>query len=105
MRGPLQGVPGSSAGKESIFKAGDPGLIPGSGRSVGEGNRYPLQYSDLENSMDHIVHGVAKSRTGLNDFHFHLSGKARCCECVVGGEQTSVRSKIQSALVELETEV
>ena len=80
-------------------------MIPGSGRSVGEGNRYPLQYSDLENSMDHIVHGVAKSRTGLNDFHFHLSGKARCCECVVGGEQTSVRSKIQSALVELETEV
>ena len=42
---------------------------PGLGRSPGEGNYYPLQYSGLENSMDHIVHGVAKSQTGLNDFH------------------------------------
>ena len=35
----------------------------------GEGKGYPLQCSDLENSMDSIVHGVAKSRTGLSDFH------------------------------------
>ena len=41
----------------------DVGLISGLGRSPGEGNGYPLQYSGLENSMDCIVHGVAKSRT------------------------------------------
>ena len=62
--------PGSSAGKESTSNAGDPGLIPGLGRSPGEGNGYPLQYSGLENSMDYIVHGVAKSRTQLSDFYF-----------------------------------
>ena len=93
----------SSVGKESSYNAGDPGLIPGSrrsagegtgyplkyswashvaqlvknlpamwetlgsipglGRSPGEGKGYPLQYSGLENSMDFIVHGVAKSWT------------------------------------------
>ena len=42
-------------GKESTFSGGDPGLIPGSGRSTGEGRDYPLQYSGLENSMDSIV--------------------------------------------------
>ena len=46
------GFPGSSAGKESTCNAGDPGSIPGSGRSPGEGKGYPLQYSGLENSMD-----------------------------------------------------
>ena len=40
---------------------------------LGKGTLYPLQYSDLENSMDCIVHGVAKSQTRLNDFHFHFS--------------------------------
>ena len=55
--------PDSSVGKESAYNAGDPGLIPGSGRSAGEGKGYPLQYSGLENSMDCIVHGVAKSQT------------------------------------------
>ena len=50
-----------SVGKESICNAGDLGLIPGLGRSPGEGKGYPLQYSGLENSMDCIVHGVAKS--------------------------------------------
>ena len=44
---------------------GDLGSIPGLGRFPGEGKGYPLQYSSLENSMDCIVHGVAKSRTGL----------------------------------------
>ena len=53
---------GSSAGKESATYAGDPGLIPGSGRSAGEGLGYPLWYSDLENSIVCIVHGVTKSR-------------------------------------------
>ena len=49
---------------------GDLGSIPGLRRSPGEGKGYSLQYSGLENSMDCIVHGVAKSRTQLSDFHF-----------------------------------
>ena len=61
---------GSSTGKESACNAGDPGLIPGLGRPPGEGKGYPLQYSGLENSMDCIAHGVTKSWTRLNDFHF-----------------------------------
>ena len=56
---------------------GDLGLIPGLGRYPGEGNGYPLQYSGLENSMDCIVLGVAKSQTGLSDFHFHFDGQGR----------------------------
>ena len=52
---------------------GDLGLIPGLGRSPGEGKGYPLQYSGLENSMDSIVHRVAKSRTQLSDFHYTLN--------------------------------
>ena len=60
----------SSAGKESACNVGDLGLIPGLGRSPGEGNGYPLQYSGLENSVYCIVHGVAKSRTRLSNFHF-----------------------------------
>ena len=51
-----------SAGKESARSAGDLGLIPGLGRPPGEGKGYPLQYSGLENPIDCIVHGVAKSR-------------------------------------------
>ena len=50
--------------------AEDPGSIPGSGRSAGEGIEYPLQYSGLGNSMDCIVHGFAKSRTRLSNIHF-----------------------------------
>ena len=45
----IVGFPGSSAGKESTCNAGDPGLIPGSGKSTGEGIGYPLQYSCLKN--------------------------------------------------------
>ena len=63
---------GSSVGKESACNAGDPGSIPWWGRSPGEGIGYPLQYSGLENSMDRIVHGVAKRWTRLSDFHFHF---------------------------------
>ena len=48
------GFPCSSAGEESTCNAGDLGSIPGLGRSPGEGNSYPLQYSDLENPMDYI---------------------------------------------------
>ena len=64
----LGGFPGGSAGKESACSAGDLGSIPGLGRSPGKGKGYRLQYSGLENSMD-TVHGVAKSRTRLSDFH------------------------------------
>src|SRR5574341_1548747 len=63
------GFPCGSAGKESAYNVGDLGSIPGLGRSPGEGKGYPLQYSDPENSMDSIVHGVAKSRTRLSNFH------------------------------------
>ena len=56
----FRGFPSGSAGKESTCNTGDLGLIPGLGRSPGEGNGYPLQYSGLENSMDCMVHGVAK---------------------------------------------
>ena len=57
------GFPYGSAGKESACNVGDLDLIPGLGRSPGEGKGYPLQYSGLENSMDHIVHGFAESQT------------------------------------------
>ena len=106
----LLGFPDGLVGKESACNEGDPGSIPGSGRSPGEGidyslqyscaslvaqlvknppamqetwvrflgwedplgekKGYSLQYSGLENSMDCIVHGVAKSWTQLSDFHF-----------------------------------
>ena len=61
--------------KASAQNAGDPGSIPGLGRSPGEGNGNPLQYSCLENPMDGgawlaTVHGVAKSHTRLRDFTF-----------------------------------
>ena len=62
--------PCGSAGKESACSARDLSSIPGLGRSPGEGKGYPLPYSGLENSMDCIVHGVAKSRTWLSNFHF-----------------------------------
>ena len=60
----------ASFSKESAGNAGDLGSILGLGRSPGERKGYPLQYSGLENSMDCIVHGVAKSQTQLSDFHF-----------------------------------
>ena len=66
------GLPGGSDGKEYTCKAGDPGLIPESGRSPGEGNGYPLQYSCLKNSTDReawmaIILGVTKNRTRLSN--------------------------------------
>ena len=64
------GFPCGSAGKESTCKVGDLGSIPGLGRSPGDGNGYPLHYSSLENSMDCIVHGFAKSWIRLSNFHF-----------------------------------
>ena len=74
--------PGGSEDKASACNAGDPGLIPELGRSSGEGNGNPLQYSCLENPIDGgaweaAVHGVAKSRTQLSNFtHFtHCANK------------------------------
>ena len=73
--------------------AGSMGLIPGLGRSPGEGNSYPLCYVCLENSMDRgawwaMIHGVTKSQTQLSDEHFHfqgfpwwVSGKESACQC------------------------
>ena len=68
----LKGFPGGSDNKESNCNARDVGLIPGSGRSSGEGNGYPLQCSCLENFMDigswwAIAHTVTKSRTQLSN--------------------------------------
>ena len=67
--------PGGSDGKASACNAGDSGLIPGLGRSHGEGNGNYLQYSGLENSMDRgawraTVNGVTKSHTRLSNLPF-----------------------------------
>ena len=59
----MLGFPCSSAGKEPACNMGDLGLIPGLGRSPGEGKGYPLQYSGLQYSMDCIVHSVTESDT------------------------------------------
>ena len=69
-----QGFPGGSAVKSPPAKAGDVGSTPGLRRILGEGNGNPLQYSSLGNPLDRgawqaTVHEVAKSRTGLSDFH------------------------------------
>ena len=71
----ILGLSWYSDGKESACNAGDPGLIPGSGRFPGEGNGKQLHYSYLENSMDRgawwaAVRGAARSRTRLSDFTF-----------------------------------
>ena len=68
--------PATLVGKESAYNSGDLGSIPGLGRSPGEGNGNPLQYSCLENPIDRgawwaTVHGVAKSWTQLSDFTLH----------------------------------
>ena len=74
-----ESFPGDSVGKESTCNAGDPGSIPGLGRSSGEGKGYSLQYFGLEKSMVCIFHGVPKSWTRLRDFsftfHFHALEK------------------------------
>ena len=83
--------PGGSDGKASAYNAGDLGSIPGSGRSPGEGNGNPLQYSCLENPMDGgawlaTVHGVAKSWTRLSDFAIHYVLRRGFSDSSVGKE-------------------
>jgi len=68
----MTGLPLCLSGKESACHAGDVGLVPGLGRSPGEGNGYPLLYSCLGNPMDGgawwaTVHGLTKSQKGLTD--------------------------------------
>ena len=68
----LKGFPGGSEVKTSVSNAGDPGSIPESGRSPGEGNGNPLQYSYLENPINRgtwqgTVHGITEGQTGLSD--------------------------------------
>ena len=72
MHSSILGFPGGSAGKEFAYNARNLGLIPVLGRSPGEGKGYPFQYSELENAMDCIVHGVAKRQIRLSDFHLHF---------------------------------
>ena len=79
----IVGLPGGSGGKESTCNAGDQGLIPGLGRSPGEGNGNPPQYSCLENSMDRgtwraTAHVVTVSRLQLSDCH---SLSIKLCTC------------------------
>ena len=81
------GFPCGSAGKESTCSAGDEVSISGLGRSPGERKGYPLQYSGLENSMDCIAHGVAKSQARLRNFHFllHTSHFNQCRKASIHG--------------------
>ena len=77
----FRGFPGGSDSKEFACNAGDLGSIPDLGRSPGEGNDGPLQYSHLENYMDRgawraTVHGVAKSQTRLSDSHTQLDSRS-----------------------------
>ena len=83
--------PDSSVGKESACNAGDPGPIPGLGRSPEEVKGDPLQCSGLENSMGCIVHRVAKSRTQLRNFQFHFPTSPLC-------PRTRSRSNLKSWL-------
>ena len=74
----ILGFPEGSSGRESASNAGDLGLSPGSGKTLGERNGNLLQYSRLENSMDRgawqaTVHGVAKRWTQLNTFSIHIT--------------------------------
>ena len=84
-------------------KAGDPGSVPGWGRSPGEGIGYPLQYSGLEKSMDCIVHGVTKSQTRLSGFHFQgvktgLSPGA--CQYLEVKEMRRIKQEIRTGRLE-----
>ena len=82
-------------------------MIPGLGRSPVEGKGYPLQYSDLENSVDCIVYGVAKSRPRLSNFHFHFQSTSckmpgwmnHKLESRSPGEMSTMSGSLESRLV------
>ena len=99
------GFPGGSEVKVSVYNTGDPGSIPGSGRSPGEGNSNPLQDTCLENPMDReawwaTVHGVPKTWTQLSDFTYlptngeplNLYCTALSLSCSINNESHSVLS-------------
>ena len=98
-----EGFPGGSEVKASARNAGDLGSIPGSGRSPGEGNGNPLQYSCLENPMDRrawraIVHRVTKSQTRLSDFTFTVWGRPHADQWARKGPPFQLIKQIKSAL-------
>ena len=95
------GLPGGSAGKESACNVGDLSLIPGLGRSPGEGSIYPLQYSGLENSIDCIVHGVAENQAP-EQLSFWLVFRCCCGKCPHGGSTSSRPSRVSWAVRALE---
>ena len=76
------GFPGGSVGKESAHNVGDPGLIPGLGRSPGEGNGYPPQCSGLENSMDWVC-----KESDMTNFHF-LSAFTKIKSCAAAASDS-----------------
>ena len=91
----IRGFPCGSEVKASACNMGDPGLIPGSGRSPGEGNGNPLQYSCLENFMDRealqaTVHGVTKSWTRLSDFTHSLTCNAGDLGSIIPGSRRNI---------------
>ena len=95
------GFPGGSDGKESACRAGDPGSIPVSGRSPGEGNGYPLQCSCLANSTDRgawlaTVHGVAESQLTLSLTQFSKDGLCVVPREVGGLSQAGVKEAEES---------
>ena len=94
------GFPGGSVSKESACSAGDPGSIPGSGRSPGGGNGNPLQYSFLENPMDRgawwaTVHKIAKSQTILSaNTHKHRCASPKNKDLLLSNCNTMIASKM-----------
>ena len=88
------GCPGGLGSKESACNAGDPGSIPGLGKSPGEGNGNPLQYSCLENPMDRrawqaTAHGVAKSQAQMRDWNPGSEGGKQKIESREGDDASS----------------
>ena len=84
---------------KNLLQCGDLGSIPGLERSAGEGNGYPLQYSGLENSIDCIIHGVAKSQTRLSDFHFTLDQMV-IGNAIMRGEEGKARNNMKRTVSE-----
>ena len=79
-------VPGGSASKESTCNEGDLGLLPGLGRSPGEGNGYPLQYSGLKNSVDYSM-GSKRVRHDWATFTFTPEIRPRVCHRTLWSER------------------